>query len=153
MGYEIRELGVGGILDQAISVTKDHFWLFVKIVLVLFLPFALLSDWLAPPEIFEWQANEGEVREVSVKQQVSPGRAAEDTEWTGHLPGHQFGDDLRDRQRLSESANQCGARVSTRPQCLSVTALDHASALARADGGADIAGRSLFHLLALVRFG
>jgi hypothetical protein len=46
MRYEIRELGVGGILDQAIAVTKDHFWLFFKIVAVLFLPLNLIYGWL-----------------------------------------------------------------------------------------------------------
>jgi uncharacterized membrane protein len=46
MRYEIRELGVGGTLDQAIAVTKDHFWLFFKIVVVLFLPLSLIYGWL-----------------------------------------------------------------------------------------------------------
>lgn len=46
MRYEIRELGVGGILDQGIAMTKDHFWLFFKIVVILFLPLNLIYGWL-----------------------------------------------------------------------------------------------------------
>jgi hypothetical protein len=46
MKYEIRELEVGGILDQAIGLTKDHFWLYFKIVCVLTLPFSILSNLL-----------------------------------------------------------------------------------------------------------
>lgn len=52
MRYEIRELNVGGILDQAIKLTKDNFWLFLKIALVLLVPFHLVSgilmQWTAP---------------------------------------------------------------------------------------------------------
>jgi hypothetical protein len=44
MRYEIRELNVGGILDQAIGLTKDHFWLYFKIFCVMFLPFTILSN-------------------------------------------------------------------------------------------------------------
>ena len=51
MRYEIRELGVGGILDQAIAVTKDHFWLFFKIVLVILLPFTIIAGWFFAPEV------------------------------------------------------------------------------------------------------
>jgi hypothetical protein len=46
MRYEIRELDVGGILDQAIKLTKDHFWLFVKITLVLLVPFSVITGLL-----------------------------------------------------------------------------------------------------------
>jgi hypothetical protein len=43
MRYEIRELEVGGILDQAVKLTKDHFWLFVKISAVLLVPFSIVA--------------------------------------------------------------------------------------------------------------
>ena len=46
MRYEIRELDVGGILDQAIKLTKDHFWLFVKITLVLLVPYSVIAGLL-----------------------------------------------------------------------------------------------------------
>jgi hypothetical protein len=43
MRYEIRELTVGGILDQAIKLVTENFWLFFKIVLVLLLPVSLVG--------------------------------------------------------------------------------------------------------------
>jgi hypothetical protein len=43
MQYQVRELGIGGILDQAIRLLKDHFGLFLGIIAVLYLPFALLQ--------------------------------------------------------------------------------------------------------------
>jgi hypothetical protein len=46
MRYEIRELDVGGILDQAIKLTKDHFWLFLKIVAVLMIPISVITGLL-----------------------------------------------------------------------------------------------------------
>jgi hypothetical protein len=44
--YEIRALGVGEVLDHAISLTQDNLWLFTKIVLVLLLPFTLVSNYV-----------------------------------------------------------------------------------------------------------
>ena len=38
MRYEIRELGIGEILDQAIALTKNHFSLFFGILLLMYLP-------------------------------------------------------------------------------------------------------------------
>jgi hypothetical protein len=46
MRYEIRQLEVGGILDQAIKLTTDNFWLFVKIVAVLIVPVSVISGLL-----------------------------------------------------------------------------------------------------------
>jgi hypothetical protein len=43
MRYEIRELDIGGVLDHAINLTKDNFWLFLKIALVLMVPFNIIS--------------------------------------------------------------------------------------------------------------
>lgn len=43
MNYEIRELSIGGILDQAIVLTKNHFGAFFSVVAVTLLPFALIQ--------------------------------------------------------------------------------------------------------------
>jgi hypothetical protein len=46
MRYEIKELGLGGILDQAVALTKNHFGLFLGITAVLQVPFGLISGFL-----------------------------------------------------------------------------------------------------------
>jgi len=46
MRYEIRELDLGGILDQAIAVMKDHFGLLLGVTLVLQIPFGLVQGLL-----------------------------------------------------------------------------------------------------------
>lgn len=43
MHYQIKELSLGGILDQAVQLTKNHFGLFFGIIAVLYLPFMLLT--------------------------------------------------------------------------------------------------------------
>ena len=43
MKYEIRELSIGGILDQAINLKKNHFGAFVGVVAVTLLPFGLIQ--------------------------------------------------------------------------------------------------------------
>ena len=43
MQYEIRELTLGGILDQAITLMKNHFGAFFGVVAVTLLPFGLLQ--------------------------------------------------------------------------------------------------------------
>ncbi len=43
MRYEIKELGVGGILDQAVKLVRDNFALLAGTVLVLYFPFAIVS--------------------------------------------------------------------------------------------------------------
>ena len=43
MKYEIRELSIGGILDQAITLTKNHFGAFFSVVAVTLLPFGLIQ--------------------------------------------------------------------------------------------------------------
>jgi len=43
MRYEIRELGLGEILDQAIAVLKDHWKLLLGITLVLLVPFMVVQ--------------------------------------------------------------------------------------------------------------
>ena len=47
MRYEIRELGIGEILDQAFKLIKDHFVLLMSITAVLLLPVMLVSGFLA----------------------------------------------------------------------------------------------------------
>jgi hypothetical protein len=46
MRYEIRELGLGGILDQAVKLTKTHFGLFLGIAAVLLIPFYLIQGFV-----------------------------------------------------------------------------------------------------------
>lgn len=46
MAYKIQHLGLGGILDQAIAITKDHFGLLFTIMLILLVPFNLLVGFL-----------------------------------------------------------------------------------------------------------
>jgi len=42
--YKLQHMGLGGILDQAISICKDHFGLLFKIMLILYIPFYLLLN-------------------------------------------------------------------------------------------------------------
>ena len=46
MRYEIRELGVGGILDQAITLSKNPFRFVFGLVLVLQVPFSLIASFV-----------------------------------------------------------------------------------------------------------
>ncbi len=43
MKYEVKELDLGGILDNGFSVFKDHFFLFLKITLILHIPFSMIQ--------------------------------------------------------------------------------------------------------------
>ena len=54
MTYRIQHLKLGGILDQAIALTKNHFGLLFTIVAIVFIPFSLVSSFailavLPPP--------------------------------------------------------------------------------------------------------
>lgn len=42
--YQIRSLSLGGVLDQAVAITKNHFGPLLTIVLVTFLPFQLAMN-------------------------------------------------------------------------------------------------------------
>jgi len=42
MSYQIRHLSVGGVLDQAFSIIKDHFGLLLSICAILFVPISLV---------------------------------------------------------------------------------------------------------------
>ena len=60
MAYEIKELGVGEVLDQAIQIVKNHFGLLFGIVAVAYFPTTLLINYFTPrfplslsPEGFE----------------------------------------------------------------------------------------------------
>jgi hypothetical protein len=57
MAYKIQYLGLGKILDQAIAIVKDHFGLLFTIMLLLLIPFNLITGFIAlsimpqlPPE-------------------------------------------------------------------------------------------------------
>jgi hypothetical protein len=43
MSYKIQPLKLGGILDQAIAITKNHFGLLFSIMLLLLIPFSLIT--------------------------------------------------------------------------------------------------------------
>jgi hypothetical protein len=46
MSYTIKHMGLGGILDQAIAITRDHFKLLFTIMLLLLIPFSLLQGFI-----------------------------------------------------------------------------------------------------------
>ena len=46
MGYEVKALGVGGILDQAINLLKNHFGLLMGISFCISVPFGLLFSFV-----------------------------------------------------------------------------------------------------------
>jgi len=46
MSYKIQHLGLGGILDQAIAIVKDHFGLLFTIMACLLIPFTLVQNFL-----------------------------------------------------------------------------------------------------------
>jgi hypothetical protein len=46
MAYKIQHLGLGGILDQAIAITKDHFGLLFSIMLLLLVPYTLITGFI-----------------------------------------------------------------------------------------------------------
>jgi hypothetical protein len=43
MKYEVKKLGVGGVLDQSIAVLRDHFGVLVATSLVVYFPLALIN--------------------------------------------------------------------------------------------------------------
>ena len=43
MKYDVKKLGVGGVLDQSIAVLRDHFGVLVATSLVVYLPLALIN--------------------------------------------------------------------------------------------------------------
>lgn len=43
MAYKIQQLGLGGVLDQAIAISKDHFVLLFSIMLFLLVPMNLIT--------------------------------------------------------------------------------------------------------------
>ncbi len=46
MAYKIQHLGLGGILDQAIAITKNHFTLLFTIMLLVLIPFELINEYI-----------------------------------------------------------------------------------------------------------
>lgn len=69
MRYEIKELGLGGILDQAVAIIKDNFGLLFVISLVLFAPYTIAQGYLNAQfleQIMDVESQpEGGVEEVS----------------------------------------------------------------------------------------
>jgi hypothetical protein len=47
MRYSIKELSVGGILDHAVVLLKNHFMLFLGVTLFLYVPFSLVSGFVS----------------------------------------------------------------------------------------------------------
>lgn len=45
--YKIRSLTLGGVLDQAVAITKNHFGPLVAIMVITVAPFSLAANWLA----------------------------------------------------------------------------------------------------------
>ena len=46
MGYQISELRIGGILDQAITLLKNHIGLLLGVTLVLLIPYSLVQNFV-----------------------------------------------------------------------------------------------------------
>jgi hypothetical protein len=46
MSYTIKHMGLGGILDQAIAITRDHFKLLFTIMLLLLIPVSLIQSFI-----------------------------------------------------------------------------------------------------------
>ena len=47
MNYDIKPLGVGGILDQAVNLIKTRFWLFFGIAACIAIPAGLALNFLS----------------------------------------------------------------------------------------------------------
>ena len=50
MRYELKPLGVGGILDQAIAIFKDRLGLFLLITLILRIPATAVIQYAVPDQ-------------------------------------------------------------------------------------------------------
>lgn len=73
MAYKIQHLGLGGILDQTISICKDHFGLLFTIMLILLVPFSLLVGFgtlFLTPDIPAGTSFEEIVRANEMRQQA-----------------------------------------------------------------------------------
>ena len=45
--YQIRSLSLGGVLDQAVAITKNHFGPLAAIMVITVAPFSLAANWMA----------------------------------------------------------------------------------------------------------
>ena len=64
MQYEIKELGIGEILDQSINLLKEHFWMLFKITLYLSIPFNVVYSLIVGlvfPQLFAQTPTKGPV--------------------------------------------------------------------------------------------
>ena len=71
MRYEIRELGLGGILDQAIALVKDHFGLLFGITAVLYVPFQIIQAGITLANMPQVAAN------ASLAERIAAAQAAQ----------------------------------------------------------------------------
>ena len=71
--YKLQHMGLGGILDQAISICKDHFGLLFKIMLILYIPFNLalqLGPLLLTPQLPAAESLEDTLRNQQLRQEA-----------------------------------------------------------------------------------
>jgi hypothetical protein len=69
MAYKIQHLGLGGILDQAIAITRDHFGLLFTIMLILLVPFQLITG-----TVQHWAIGDF-LQQVSMQEAADPAPA------------------------------------------------------------------------------
>ena len=71
--YKIQQLGIGGILDQAIAITRDNFALLLKILLMTFVPFLVVAGlsttfiFANHPELFDMREHQAEVEALLLR--------------------------------------------------------------------------------------
>jgi len=70
MSYKIQYLGLGGVLDQAIAILKDHFGLLFAIMLLLLVPYELIVGLMEMSVRPEVPAN-ATVAEIMAAQEAS----------------------------------------------------------------------------------
>ena len=46
MTYQIQRLKLGGVLDQAIALTKNHFGLLFSIMAIVLIPYSLITSFI-----------------------------------------------------------------------------------------------------------
>lgn len=74
MSYQVRQLGLGGILDQAIRLLKENFGLLLGIALVLEIPFAVVTGYVTD-SFAESIPDEITDENVIAMQQTAAGKA------------------------------------------------------------------------------
>lgn len=75
MAYQIKHLKLGGILDQAINIVKNHFGLLFTIMLFLLIPFELLQGFIGlvlQPELPEDATTEEVLAAIEAADNLKP---------------------------------------------------------------------------------